>query len=131
MREARVEGSSKAPWIILVIFGIVMAFLGFEMMEFKRAGKKIYGVEVRISPAQFTMKPGKSHLLEASVLGSENSDIGWFVQEGNAGGSIVPSGASSHAAMYTAPATVGVYHVIVSSKADETRTATATIEVRK
>jgi chitinase len=77
------------------------------------------------------MKPGKSHLLEASVLGSENSDIGWLVQEGNAGGSIVPSGASSHAAMYTAPATVGVYHVIASSKADETRTATATIEVRK
>jgi hypothetical protein len=131
LRETRIEGSSKAPWIILVIFAIVMAFLGYEMMEFKRAGKKIHGVEVRISPAQLTLRAGETHLLEASILGSENSDIGWSVQEGAAGGSIVPSGSSSHSAMYTAPATVGVFHVIAVSKADETRTATATIEVLK
>jgi hypothetical protein len=130
LRETRIEGSSKAPWIILVIFGIVMAFLGYEMLEFKRAGKKIHGVEVRVSPAQLALKPNETHLLEASILGSENSDIGWSVREGDVGGSVVPSSGIPRAAMYTAPATLGVYHVIAVSKADETRTATATVEVR-
>jgi hypothetical protein len=129
VRETRIEGSSKAPWIILVIFGAVMAFLGYEMLEFKRAGKQIHGVEVHISPAQLVLKPGERRLLEASIAGSENSDIGWSVQEGSAGGAVVPSNAKPRTAIYTAPATVGSYHVIAVSKADETRTATATIEV--
>ena len=135
MREARVEGSSKAPWIILVIFGIVMAFLGYEMMEFKRAGKKIYGVEVRISPAQLMLKPGEARSLEASILGSENFDIGWSIQEANAGGKLVPGSTVSHdghvfsTVTYTAPANAGVYHVVASSRADETRTSVATVTV--
>lgn len=129
MRETRIEGSSKAPWIILVVFGIVMAILGYEMMEFKRAGKLIHGVEVRISPAQLTLRAGESHLLEASIVGSENSDIEWSVQEGGAGGKVGASARDYRSAIYTAPPAVGVYHVIAVSKADETRTSVATVTV--
>lgn len=130
-------GGSKAVLFIVVVFAIVMAFLGYEMMQFKRAGKKISGVDVSVSPAQLTLKPGESHTLEASVIGVENTDVGWTVQEGAAGGSVVAAGATAHdgrvfsAGKYTAPSAPGVYHVIATSEADETRASSVTITVAK
>jgi chitinase len=122
--------------IILAVFAIVMAVLGYEMMQFKLAGKKIKGVDVTVSPAQLTLKPGESRLIEASVVGIENTDVGWTIQEGAAGGTVVSAGASAHdgrvfaAAKYTASANVGVYHVIATSKADESRASSAIITVQ-
>lgn len=127
--------SRRAPLIILIVFGIVMAFLGYEMMQFKRAGKQVHGVAVTVTPAQLTLKPGESRLIEASVVGSENGDVGWSVQEGVMGGTIATASAMAHdgrafaAANYTAPKTLGVYHVVAISKADESRSSTATITV--
>src|ERR1039457_5230085 len=121
------EGSSNAPWIILVIFLISKENPAYEMMEFKRAGKKIHGVEVRISPAQLMLKPGEARSLEASILGSENFDIGWSIQEANAGGKLVPGSTVSHdghvfsTVTYTAPANAGVYHVVASCRSEERR----------
>jgi chitinase len=129
--------SSKAPLVILAIFLVVMAVLGYEMMQFKRAGKKTTGVDVSVIPAQLTLKPGESHLIEATVLGTENTDVGWMIQEGSSGGSVVPNGATAYdghvfsAGKYTAPATPGTYHVIVNSKADESRASSATITVTR
>jgi hypothetical protein len=131
------EHSSKAPLIILAVFVLVMAVLGYEMLQFKRAGKKASGVDVSVIPAQLTLRPGESHLIEATVLGTENNDVGWTVQEGAAGGSVVPNGATAHdghvfsAGKYTAPATPGTYHVIANSKADESRASSATIVVTR
>lgn len=131
------EHSNKAPLIILAIFLVVMAVLGYEMLQFKRAGKKASGVDVAVVPAQLTLKPGQSHLIEATVLGTENTDVGWTVQEGASGGSIVPNGATAHdghvfsAGKYTAPAAPGTYHVIAASKADESRASSATIVVTR
>lgn len=127
--------SRRAPIIILAVFAVVMALLGYEMMQFKLAGKKIKGVDVTVSPAQLTLRPGESHPLEASVVGIENTDVGWTIQEGAAGGTIVSAGASAHdghvfaAAKYSAPANAGVYHVIATSRADESRASSATITV--
>lgn len=132
-----VHHTSKAPLIILAIFLVVMAVLGYEMMQFKLAGKKTSGVDVSVMPAQLTLKAGESHLIEATVLGTENTDVGWMVQEGSSGGSVVPNGATAHdghvfsAGKYTAPATPGTYHVIASSKADESRASSATIIVTR
>lgn len=131
MRETRIEGTNRAPFVILVVFGIVMAFLGYEMMEFKRAGKQTHGVEVRVSPAQLTLHPNETHRLEATILGSENSDIGWSLREGEGAGKISASAGIGGEAIYSAPSTPGVYHVIASSKADETRSASAVITVTR
>ncbi len=130
-----VHHSSKAPLVILAVFIIVMAVLGFEMMQFRKAGKKLSGVDVAVTPPQLTLKAGESHLLEASVVGAENTDVRWSVAEGAAGGSVVSAGASAHdgrvfsAGKYTAPSAPGVYHVIAGSKADETRASSVTITV--
>ena len=136
MNEAdAVDESKKAPVVILIVFGIVMAFLGYEMLQFRRAGKQIHGVDVAVSPAQLTLRVGESHLIEAAVNGSENNDVGWSVQEGAAGGTVTSAGATAHdgrvfaAGKYTAPATAGEYHVIAVSKADETRASSAVIHV--
>ena len=118
---------SKQPLMILIVFGVVMAFLGYEMMEFRRAGKKIHGVEVAVRPAVVRLKPGESQVIEGAVVGSENTALIWRVQEGTAGGVVTAVNASQ--AKYTAPATPGNYHVIATSKADESKSATVTVSV--
>lgn len=112
-----------------------MAVLGYEMLQFKKGGKKGSGVDVAVIPAQLSLKPGESRLLEATVLGTENTDVGWTVQEGSAGGTVTAAGATAHdghvfsAGKYTAPGNPGVYHVIATSKADDTRASSTTVTV--
>lgn len=52
-----------------------------------------------------------------------NLAITWGIVEGAAGGSVTGGG------LYTAPLARGVYHLTVTSQADPTKTATATITV--
>lgn len=118
---------SKQPLMILIIFGIVMGYLGYEMMEFRRAGKKMHGVEVAVRPSEVKLKPGESAELKAAMVGSENTDLVWRVAEGSAGGTVTPVSATD--AKYSAPGAAGSYHVVVTSKADETKTATVTVAV--
>lgn len=118
---------SKQPLMILIVFGIVMAFLGYEMMEFRRAGKKIHGVEVAVRPAELKLKPGESQVIEGAVVGSENTALIWRVQEGAAGGTVAAVNASQ--AKYTAPAAPGEFHIVATSKADESKSATVTVAV--
>ena len=118
---------SKQPLMILIVFGIVMAFLGYEMLEFRRAGKKVHGVEVAIRPGEVRVKPGESQVFDAAVVGSETPGVSWRVEEGAAGGVLTPLNASQ--AKYTAPGASGKFHVIVISKADESKSATATVAV--
>ena len=51
--------------------------------------------------------------------------VTWTLLEGATGGTITDAGA------YTAPATLGTYHVVATSVADQTKTATATVQVVK
>jgi hypothetical protein len=113
--------------MILIVFGIVMAYLGYEMVEFRRAGKRLHGVEVAVRPVELKLKPGESAELKAAMVGSENSDLVWRVAEAAPGGTVVPVSATE--ARYTAPVQTGTYHVVVTSKADETKNATVTVTV--
>jgi cyclophilin family peptidyl-prolyl cis-trans isomerase len=58
----------------------------------------------------------------ATVAGTLNTAVDWSIEEG-AGGAITPDG------VYTAPTTEGTYHVVATSRADNTKKATATVEI--
>ena len=62
----------------------------------------------------------------ASVTGlgaGQSSAVSWSVQEGSAGGTINGAGT------YTAPSSAGTFHVIATSVADNTQSASATVTV--
>ena len=127
--------SRRSPLAILIVFGLVMGFLGYEMLQFKRAGKQVHGASVAILPAMVKVRPGALQTLEASVIGIENTDVRWSVEEGAVGGSIAPQPSTTHdgrlfsGARSTAPAKEGIFHVTATSAADGTRSSTATIVV--
>jgi len=80
-------------------------------------------VSVSISPTSVTVAPGGTTSFTATSSGSMNTADTWAVQEGGAGGSITSSG------MYTAPNTFGTFHVVATSSADTSKTATAVVSV--
>jgi hypothetical protein len=59
----------------------------------------------------------------ATFTASNTSPVTWSIQEGAAGGTISASG------VYTAPSVTGVYHIVATSNADPSFTATATVTV--
>jgi hypothetical protein len=61
----------------------------------------------------------------ATTSGTSSLGVNWSVQEGAAGGSITNMG------VYTAPNASGTFHVMATSQADATRSATATVTVAK
>lgn len=80
-------------------------------------------LQVAINPNAVNLDQGGTKTFSATVQGSSNTAVNWNVREGAAGGNITSAG------LYTAPAAAGTYHVIATSQADSTRTATATIIV--
>ena len=84
--------------------------------------KKIPIVSVYITPSVTSLDQGATYSFQATVTGN-NQAVTWSVQEGAAGGSIAPDGT------YTAPAKAGVYHVIATSAASPSSSATASINV--
>jgi len=77
---------------------------------------------VCISPLHASVVANATKTFSANVIGLNDQSVTWSVVEQN-GGSITSSG------VYTAPATVGTYHVRATSSADSTKSATAAIEV--
>src|SRR5581483_9314377 len=120
---------SKQPLMILIVFGVVMAFLGYEMLQFRLAGKKVHGVEVHVRPETVTLKAGESQTFEAAVIGSEDPDVLWSVEESNGGTVVSTTGSTFGAAKYTAPNAAGAYHIMARSKFDETKSAVAMVTV--
>jgi hypothetical protein len=82
-------------------------------------------VAVSISPATASVIAGGVTSFSATVTGggSQSTDVTWSVQEGASGGSIDGSG------RYTAPGPAGTYHVVATSVADASKSATATVSV--
>ncbi len=80
------------------------------------------GVAVAITPASVSLNTSGTQQFTASVTGSTNTAVTWSVVEAG-GGSVSTSG------LYTAPATAGTYHVKVTSQADTTKSAQATVTV--
>ena len=81
-------------------------------------------VSVAITPAVVGIRPGGAQTFTATVTGSSNTAVIWAVQEGAAGGTITDAG------VYTAPPSLGTYHVVATSVADANKSATAAVSVQ-
>lgn len=79
-------------------------------------------VAVSISPLTASVVAGGTQAFTATVTNSTNTAVTWSVQEGSAGGTVVGG-------LYTASGTPGTYHVLATSVADATKSATATVTV--
>ena len=78
---------------------------------------------VNITPLSAQLKHSVSLKFAAAAANVTDTSVTWRVGEGAAGGSITDEG------VYTAPATDGIYHVVATSKADPSKSATATVSV--
>jgi hypothetical protein len=81
-------------------------------------------VQVVVRPAAVTLAVNGTRRLSAQVTGSPDTAVLWSVTEGNSGGIVDATG------LYTAPATVGTFHVVAASHANPTISATATVTVQ-
>ncbi len=79
-------------------------------------------ISISISPETLTLPAGGERKFSASVSGSGNTAVDWMIQE-TAGGTI------SNQGLYTAPLSPGTYHVVVNSKIDPSKTASAMVTV--
>lgn len=82
-------------------------------------------VSVTLVPSTATVPKGETQLFVALVTGTGDNMVRWSVEEGTAGGSITSKG------VYTAPSTLGTYHVVATSDADESASATAVVQIVK
>jgi hypothetical protein len=80
-------------------------------------------VSVSITPNAPTINAGLSVTLTASVANTTNGNVTWTVQEGPTGGAITSAGT------YTASASAGTFHVIATSVADSTKSASVAVTV--
>ena len=77
-----------------------------------------------VSPTSSTVPVKTSQTFSAALTPANlNQAVTWAVQEGDAGGVITDKG------VYTAPTTLGIYHVVATSVYDPSKTAVATITV--
>ena len=80
---------------------------------------------ISVTPTNTSLLVGQTATLTANVQNVTDTHVSWSVQEAT-GGTITPTNSG---AIYTAPWPVGTYHVVVTSVADTSLTATATISV--
>jgi hypothetical protein len=86
-------------------------------------------VSVTINPEVVTLLVSRDRQFSATVVGSDDKSPTFAIREGSLGGVIAPDGKTTTTAKYTAPAKPGVYHVVATSVADPTKSATATVTV--
>src|SRR5438309_3013273 len=81
-------------------------------------------VAISVSPSSgISISQGATEGFTARVTGTSNTAVTWTVKEGAAGGSITSLG------VYTAPNQAGTFHVVATSQADTTKSATAVLTV--
>lgn len=78
-------------------------------------------------PASISISPSQSSAIQTVQLqftaSGSGTPVGWSVREGAAGGSIASSG------LYTAPVNLGTFHIVATSLANGSQTATATVTI--
>ena len=80
-------------------------------------------VSVSVSPQSPSVDVGATQQLSATVTGATNTAVTWSVSEASGCGSVSGTG------LYTAPPTARTCHVVATSVADTTKSATATVTV--
>lgn len=81
------------------------------------------GIGISVTPASATISPNATQQYAATVTGTSNQAVIWSVVEGAGGGTINAAG------LYTAPNSVGTYHIKVISQQDPWQSATVPIMV--
>lgn len=96
-----------------------------SMADLSRRGSSTITVPVVVvvNPAAVTIAKAAKTTITATVTGATNTSVTWTLREG------APAGTITQAGLYTAPGVAGMYHVIATSNADTTKSATATVTV--
>jgi hypothetical protein len=84
-------------------------------------------VSVTIAPPAVTLIPNATVQFSATVKDADDNSATFAIREKSRGGSIAQTGKTT--ANYTAPSALGVFHVVATSVADPTKSATATVTV--
>jgi hypothetical protein len=96
--------------------------VGASVVNVKK-GVPVESVTVAVNPGVANLPLLGSATFAALVTGTANVSVTWTVQEGSSCGSI------SSAGVYTAPNAASTCHVVATSVADTTKSATATVTV--
>jgi len=80
-------------------------------------------ITISVNPQGAALLVHQSFAFQATVTGSPDPSVAWSVEEGAAGGAITDGG------VYTAPQTIGTYHVVARSVADPVPLGRATVTV--
>ena len=116
---------------LLAVGGIVWMLRSTMSVGANPAGK----VEITMFPATAKVVVGKGADFAATVTGAPSSEVTWKVEEGDDAGQIktrgayAKEGAISLYSTYTAPNTPGTYHLVATSTADTSKSASAEITV--
>ena len=116
---------------LLAVGGIVWMLRSSMSVGANPPGK----VEITMFPATAKVVAGKGVDFAATVTGAPTSEVTWKVEEGDDAGQIktrgayAKEGAISLYSTYTAPNTPGTYHLVATSTADTSKSASAEITV--
>jgi len=138
MPETTSGKRKMSPVLIGAILVALIALAGIVWMVRSTMGggsKAAAAVGITIYPTAAKVVAGKSADFAATVTGAPTSEVTWKVEEGDDAGNIQTRGAYSKGdeislyCTYTAPKTPGTYHLVATSTADASRSATAEITV--
>ena len=100
----------------------VTAALAADKTKKATATVTVSEVVLNLRPMTATVMPGGKQAFIAEVTGNPETRVTWEVEERD-GGTITPEG------VYTAPSHQGAYHVVAISRADNSKSARATVSV--
>ena len=135
--DAAPKRSKISPVLIGAVIVALLAVGGIVWMlrSSVSGGSKPANVEITMFPVAAKVVAGKAADFAATVTGAPTSEVTWKVEEGeNAGeirtrGAYAKEGAISLYCTYTAPKTPGTYHLVATSTADTSKSASAEITV--
>jgi len=135
--EASAGRSKISPVLIGAVIVALLAVGGIVWMlrSSMSASAKPTPVEITIFPTTAKVVAGKGVDFAATVTGAPTSEVTWKVEEGDDAGQIqtrgayAKEGAISLYSTYTAPRTPGTYHLVATSTADTSKSASAEITV--
>jgi beta-glucanase (GH16 family) len=108
---------NKSMWAMPIAMTCALACGGADR---EAAGQS---VGVTITPNSADLAAAETEQFTGAVIGAVNTALTWSIQEGATGGTVTSTG------LYTASSTAGTYHVVVTSQADSSKTASATVVV--
>ncbi len=129
------RGNSRLVIALLVVLALGVLGVIYLMSRTPAKHAVTGNVTIVISPTEAQVVAGDAHDFSATVTGSGDTDVTWSVQEGSSGGTMVNHGAKAQGgtvasmAVYIAPSTAGTYHVVATSDADKSKSATAEVLV--